>query len=114
MVGPSDLISMKTADPWYKTAKWERMRQRILRRDQYMDQLAKRYGKMVQATTVHHIFPREEYPDYAWEPWNLISVSGEGHNRLHDRNTNELTAEGIELLKRTARRVGVPVPLRYR
>ena len=104
---------MKTADPFYKSRRWERLREKILRRDGYMDQELRRYGKTVQATTVHHIFPREEFPEYAWEPWNLISLSGATHDTLHDRSTNALTAAGIELLKRTARRNGVPIPLRY-
>ena len=85
----------------------------MLRRDGYMCQLSKRYGKMREATTVHHIFPRDEYPQYELEAWNLISVSTEMHNRLHDRVTNQLTAEGIDLLKRTARRNKINVPLRY-
>ena len=97
----------------YKTAKWEAKRASILRRDAYQDQLKKRYGKLVQATIVHHIFPANEFPEYAWEDWNLISVSLATHNELHDRNTNELTNKGIELLKRTARRERIPVPDKY-
>ena len=62
---------------------------------------------------VHHIFPRDEFPEYTWEPWNLISLSQEQHNTLHDRTTGQLTPAGVELLKRTARRNGIPVPLRY-
>lgn len=62
---------------------------------------------------MHHVFPREEYPEYQWQAWNLISLSGEMHNRLHDRVTNELTDEGIELLKRVARKNNISVPMRY-
>ena len=101
------------ASPDLKSTRWLRLRQKILRRDGYMDQLARRYGKQIPATTVHHIFPRDEFPEYAWEPWNLISVSGETHNRLHDRNTNALTRDGIDLLRRTARAQKMAVPLRY-
>lgn len=86
----------------------------MLRRDGYMCQLSKRYGKMKEATTVHHIFPRDEFPQYEMEAWNLISLTTEMHNKLHDRTTNQLTAEGIDLLKRTARRYKKDVPLRYR
>ena len=98
---------------FYNSKKWLRLRASVLRRDGYMCQLSKRYGKMREATTVHHIFPRDEYPQYELEAWNLISVSTEMHNRLHDRVTNQLTAEGIDLLKRTARRNKINVPLRY-
>lgn len=99
---------------FYNNKHWLHIRQSILRRDKYQCQLSKRYGKLVQANTVHHIFPREEFPQYQYEPWNLISLSPEKHNGLHDRVTNELTAEGIDLLKRTARRNGIEIPLRYR
>ena len=100
-------------DRFYNNRKWHMVRQSVLRRDGYMCQLSKRYGKMVQANTVHHIFPRELFPEYQYELWNLISLSAEKHNELHDRSTNELTEQGVELLKRTARRNGIDVPLRY-
>lgn len=91
-------------DPFYKSTRWKNLRARILRRDGYMCQLSRRYGRMIQADTVHHIFPREEYPAYQWEPWNLISVSTEMHNKLHDRDTHKLTKMGLELMERTARK----------
>ena len=27
---------------------------------------AARYGRIVEATTVHHIWPAEAWPEYAW------------------------------------------------
>ena len=59
---------------------------------------------MVEANTVHHIFPREYFPEFQWQPWNLISLSTAAHNSMHDRDSDQLTAEGLELLRRTARR----------
>lgn len=97
----------------YDGSKWRAKRESILRRDGYQDKIKKRYGKLIQATIVHHIFPADEFPEYAWQDWNLISVSLETHNELHDRNTNELTAKGVELLRRTARRERIPVPDKY-
>lgn len=105
---------MKTADRFYKSARWRRLREAVLRRDGYMCQVSKRYGKRVQATTVHHVFPREEFPEYQWEPWNLISLAGDVHDEMHDRATWALTGKGVELLKRIARKNGVAVPMRYR
>lgn len=98
---------------FYKNKKWLHVREMALRRDGYQCQLSKRYGKIVQANTVHHIFPRDEYPEYSYELWNLISLTTEMHNTLHDRLTNKLTSEGIDLLRRTARRYKIDVPLRY-
>lgn len=72
-----------------------------------MSQISKRFGKRIPASVVHHIFPRESFPEYQWSDWNLITITNEEHNRLHDRMTGALTEEGIELLKRTARRKGM-------
>ena len=72
-----------------------------MRRDGNRCQISKRYGKSVSAEVVHHIYPVDEYPEYAYSPWNLISLSRQAHNRLHDRVTGALTEEGILLLRRT-------------
>lgn len=92
-------------DDFYLTKRWEQMRLKILRRDRYECQWSKRYKAVPdQAECVHHIFPLEYFPEYKWEPWNLISLSMQAHNRMHDRETHELTREGYELLYRTARK----------
>lgn len=85
----------------YKARRWERLRAQVMRRDGYRCQLSKRYGKAVPADLVHHIYPVDEFPEYAFEPWNLISVSRAAHNKLHDRDSDNLTAEGVALMRRT-------------
>lgn len=85
----------------YNGIKWKHLAQMALRRDGYMCQLSKRYGKAVPAEVVHHIYPVDEYPEYAYCPWNLISLSRAAHNRLHDRENNALTVEGVALMRRT-------------
>ena len=35
-----------------------------------------------EANTVHHIYPADEYPQYAWCDWNLISVSTERSQQI--------------------------------
>ena len=67
----------------YKTWRWVRLRDKILRRDGYMSREARRYGRAEEATVVHHCWPAEEYPEFAWEPWNLISVTQEEHRAFH-------------------------------
>lgn len=104
---------MKKADPFYKSTRWKHKRLAVLRRDKYQCQESKRYGKTIKADLVHHIFPREEYPEYAWEDWNLISLCEAEHNKLHDRKTNNLTNAGKELLRRTARKHGKEIPSKY-
>ena len=85
----------------YKCKRWRDLAEKAMRRDGYKCQMSARYGKNVDAEMVHHIYPVDEYPEYAYCTWNLISLSRAAHNRLHDRNTNALTSEGIALMRRT-------------
>lgn len=85
----------------YQSGKWKKKRKKILRMDGYICQIAKRYGRTEEATVVHHIYPADEYPEYAWCDWNLISVSLATHNKLENRETGELTRMGMELQRRT-------------
>lgn len=93
-----------------RTKKWEDLRAFILRRDKFLDQVALRYGKRIDANTVHHIFPREFFPEYTYAAWNLVSVSHKTHNELHVRDSHKLTAKGWDLLVRTARKNGIEIP----
>lgn len=94
-------------ESFYKSKRWQRLRKAVLARDGYQCQESKRYGKALPATTVHHIFPREDYPQYQWESWNLISLSADVHDQMHNRTTRELTQQGLELLERTATKYGI-------
>lgn len=89
----------------YKGRRWLKLRERILKRDNYICQYNKRYGRLVQANTVHHIFPAEQYPEYQYCEWNLISLSAEAHNIMHDRDSHELTDEGLKLQERLKRKL---------
>lgn len=94
----------------YNNRKWERKRAAILARDGYMCRESRRFGKIVKADTVHHIFPVEFFPQYMWAGWNLISLSREQHNAMHERQTHRLTAKGKELMMRTARKYNIDIP----
>lgn len=86
----------------YGRNRWKKKREHILRLDGYKDVIAARYGRTQEATTVHHIYPAEEYPEYAWCDWNLISVSMATHNQLENRTSGVLTTLGRELMEMTA------------
>ena len=98
---------MKTADPFYKSKRWERLREVALQRDGYMCQQSKRYGLTKQAEMVHHILPRENFPELQWSLWNLISLTNKEHDKLHDRASGKLTDEGMKLVRRLARDRGL-------
>jgi 5-methylcytosine-specific restriction endonuclease McrA len=99
---------------FYKSRRWRLLRKSVLRRDGYVCQWSKRFGKRVDADTVHHVFPRDEFPEYQWETWNLVSLAGCVHDQMHDRVTGALTDKGVELLRRIARERGLEIPRRYR
>ena len=89
----------------YHTQRWVRLREKILRRDGYMSVEARRYGRMIEANVVHHCWPAEEYPEYAWAPWNLISITEDEHRAFHNAD-GSLTPLGD-----SARRRHTPPPV---
>ena len=88
----------------YKTKRWQRKRERILRRDEYLCQECKRYGKTKQAEMVHHINPLEERPELGLVSWNLISLCYKCHEAMHDRDTGLLTELGQRWVDRVKRK----------
>lgn len=88
----------------YRSTAWKKKRASVLRRDQYRCTNCKRFGKFRDANTAHHIFPAEFFPQYEWESWNLTSLCNQCHDRMHDRESHELTEEGRKLLEKTARK----------
>ena len=67
----------------YKSGKWKRKRAKILRRDGYQCQMCRRYGKATPAVTVHHIKHADEYPEFAYDDDNLVSLCEACHNKCH-------------------------------
>jgi len=67
----------------YKSTMWKKKRIQILKRDGYMCQECKRYGRSVDATTVHHIKHVDEFPELAYQSNNLVSLCSACHNKMH-------------------------------
>lgn len=84
-----------------KNKRWRNLRKRALRRDRGFCREAARYGRRVPAKVVHHIWPAEDYPEYAYCLWNLVSLSSSAHDAMHDRDTRKLTALGLSWKNRT-------------
>ena len=89
-----------------RNKRWQRLRAQALRRDGYRCREAARYGRIEAAQVVHHAWPAEDYPEYAYELWNLVSLSAAAHDAMHDRATRALTAAG----EAWRRRVSPPPP----
>ena len=67
----------------YGSEKWKRLRLKILRRDKYQCRICSRYGRIREATEVHHIIHSDERPDLAYDPSNLISLCHSCHEKQH-------------------------------
>ncbi|WP_225047422.1 HNH endonuclease [Lacticaseibacillus kribbianus] len=80
---------------FYQSQRWQRKRAVVLRKYKYEDQEAKRYGRVAQATMIHHIYPLADYPMLALQTWNLLPLSAASHNKMHDRLTDEVTGAGL-------------------
>ena len=80
----------------YKTNRWKIIRRRILKKYDYLCVESKRYGKTEGAEVVHHIYPLEQYPELAYEDWNLIPLTNKIHNTFHDRNNDAVIGRGLE------------------
>ncbi|MCH4171918.1 MAG: HNH endonuclease [Lactobacillus sp.] len=66
-----------------------------MRQYKYEDQEAKRYGKVITATMVHHIYPVTDYPELRLKSWNLIPLTAATHNKMHDRDTDKIIGPGL-------------------
>lgn len=88
----SFLIAMKydnETNPFYLTPRWQRKRAAILRRDKYLCQDCKRYGRTREAKEVHHIKHLEDFPELAYDNDNLISLCSACHRKRHpEKGTN--------------------------
>lgn len=95
---------------FYNAKAWKRKRAHILARDKYIDQYMTREGVRIPADTVHHILPREDFPQYALCDWNLISVNRTTHKAvLHEKYSGKLTRKGELLMHETAAANNIPL-----
>lgn len=78
-----------------KTKKWEKFRDKMMRKSDYLCQESLRYGLSVQAEMIHHIFPVSEYPELEFVEWNCLALTNRKHNTFHDRVNDKVVAQGI-------------------
>ena len=81
----------------YKSKQWRYTRAFILARDKYICQYFKRFGVTKNADVVHHIYPSNDYPSLFFNVNNLISLSNEAHEKMHNRKTGEISQDGRKL-----------------
>lgn len=70
-------------NPFYTSKKWRAKRIVILKRDGYLCQECKKYGKHTEAKIVHHIQEIVDAPELKFANRNLVSVCAACHNKIH-------------------------------
>lgn len=93
---------------FYKSIKWKHKREIIFKRDEYLCQECKRYGKTTSATIVHHIYPLEQKPELGLVNENLISLCNTCHDKMHNRTGYELSELGLEWVRRIEKKISPP------
>ena len=105
------MFGRKESDPFYHSRAWKAARELVLIRDHWLCQECKRAfeageaQRIRQATTVHHIKPREERPDLALDLDNLESICAICHNQQHPEKgrrpgkTTEAPPAGTRVIK---------------
>lgn len=89
----------------YHTQRWKDLREVVMSNYSGVDlYLLYRYGEVVPADTVHHIEPTNKRPDLFYAYDNLIPVSRQGHQWIHDRYKKESEEKVGEELREYQRR----------
>ncbi len=95
----------KKTDPFYKKGAWKQARIAALERDHYICQdclTAKKRGARIRIRQrkdliVHHILPREDYPELELELSNLISLCEKHHNKRHPEKGGNPESTPVQL-----------------
>lgn len=74
----------------YHSTRWEKKKKQILRRDGYMCQACKRYGRKREAKIVHHIQHADTHPELAFVDDNLVSLCEACHNKAHPEKARNI------------------------
>ena len=72
-----------SANPAYNKQRHRDWSAAVMRRDKYLCQDCKRYGRNVAADVAHHIEPIAERPDLAYSIRNGIALCHKCHSKRH-------------------------------
>lgn len=94
---------------FYKSSQWRHVRQVVLNRDNYIDQLAlTEENKIISGNTVHHILPLRYYWDLRLDFDNLETTSKISHNKEHkEKGQGQTNYQKIKQLSKTKRELHV-------
>lgn len=85
-----DVSTPQARAKFYHSGDWRRVREQVLKRDNYECQWCKAEGRVTTAKTatleVDHIKELQYYPELALEPGNLRTLCHDCHNKRHNRH----------------------------
>ncbi len=76
---------------FYKSKEWKRLREYILKRDNYMCAECIKVDKVTTCNTVHHLVEIREDFSKALDESNLVTICHDCHNKIHKRFTPPYT-----------------------
>lgn len=83
-----------TKKSFYASRRWQRIRQAVLKRDNYLCQNCLRFGIKTQAEHVHHKIHLEDDVTKAFDMDNLISLCRACHNEMHPEKIEHASIKG--------------------
>jgi 5-methylcytosine-specific restriction endonuclease McrA len=83
------LIREDKLKKFYDCAKWRKLRQRAIIRDNNECQMCKQQGKYHNVNNVHHIKEVKHRPDLALDLDNLVCLCIDHHNEVHGRYVDD-------------------------
>ena len=101
---------------WYRTTRWQKLRQAILLRDSYTCQMSgvllrggrsDRTGSILRPAVIDHLVPHAGSPDLFWDPDNLWAISADMHDTVCQAIEARLTGEAVRAAKIAYRFVGL-------
>lgn len=101
---------------WYRTARWQNLRQVILMRDSYTCQMSgvllrggrsDKTGSILRPAVIDHLAPHNGQADLFWDPDNLWAISADMHDTVCQAIEARLTGEAVRAAKIAYRMVGI-------
>lgn len=72
------------SDAFLRTKRWRKFARSVMRRDGYECRKCARFGRHTgDNLIVHHVKPRDEYPELVFSPENCVTLCRRCHNAEH-------------------------------
>lgn len=93
---------------WYRTTRWQKLRQVILLRDSFTCQMSgallrggrsDKTGSILRPAVIDHLMPHNGQADLFWDPDNLWAISADMHDTVCQAIESRMTGEAVRAAK---------------